>query len=234
MEVFECSWVTKDYNKNTRALNGLTFSVPDKGAVVGLLGTNGSGKTTLIKLLAGLLTPTSGRIRIFGKPVGAETKELVAYLPDANFLSEGFTVAQEVEYYKDFFADFDEGKAKTLLAEQGIDLKQKVKTLSKGNREKVGLLLTLSRKAKLFILDEPIAGVDPAARDYILKTILAHKNADATLLICTHLISDIEPILDYVIFLQNGQIVLEGDAEEIRTRENKSIDQLFREVFRWW
>lgn len=233
MNVFECYGLIKEYNKNTRALDGLNLSVPDKGAVVGLLGTNGSGKTTFIKLLAGLLTPTSGTVRVFGKFVDAETKESVAYLPDANFLSDGFTVKQEVEYYKDFFADFDEEKAKTLLAEQGIDLKQKVKTLSKGNREKVGLLLTLSRQAKLFILDEPIAGVDPAAREYILKTILAHKNADATLLICTHLIADIEPVLDRVIFLQNGRIVLEGDAEEIRARENKSIDQLFREVFRW-
>lgn len=230
--IFECLGLTKDY-KGVRALDNLTFAVPDKGCIVGLLGPNGSGKTTFIKLLAGLLVPTSGELRIADMPIGAQTKEIVAYLPDSNFLSEGFTVRQEVDYYKDFFADFDEQKAYGMIRELGVDPKKKVRELSKGTKEKLGLILTLSRAARLFILDEPIAGVDPAAREYILNTILAHKNADSTLIICTHLIGDIEPILDYVIFLQNGHIVLQGGANEIRKGEGKTIDMLFREVFRW-
>ena len=173
------------------------------------------------------------RIRIAGLPVGTETKSVVAYLPDSNFLSDGFTVQEEIQYYKDFFEDFDEEKAKTMIAELGVNPTQKVRALSKGTKEKLGLLLTLARNAKLFILDEPIAGVDPAARDYILKTIVSHKNADATMIICTHLIGDIEPVLDYVLFLQNGKVVLQGGANEIRKGEGKTIDQLFREVFRW-
>lgn len=230
--ILECMGLTKDY-KGIRALDNLTFSVPDRDCIVGLLGPNGSGKTTFIKLLTGLLTPTSGQIRIAGLPVGTETKSVVAYLPDSNFLSDGFTVQEEIQYYKDFFEDFDEEKAKTMIAELGVNPTQKVRSLSKGTKEKLGLLLTLARNAKLFILDEPIAGVDPAARDYILKTIVSHKNADATMIICTHLIGDIEPLLDYVLFLQNGKVVLQGGANEIRKGEGKTIDQLFREVFRW-
>ena len=230
--ILECMGLTKDY-KGIRALDNLTFSVPDRGCIVGLLGPNGSGKTTFIKLLTGLLTPTSGQIRIAGLPVGTETKSVVAYLPDSNFLSDGFTVQEEIQYYKDFFEDFDEEKAKTMIAELGVNPTQKVRALSKGTKEKLGLLLTLARNAKLFILDEPIAGVDPAARDYILKTIVSHKNADATMIICTHLNGDIEPVLDYVLFLQNGKVVLQGGANEIRKGEGKTIDQLFREVFRW-
>ena len=230
--ILECMGLTKDY-KGIRALDNLTFSVPDRGCIVGLLGPNGSGKTTFIKLLTGLLTPTSGQIRIAGLPVGTETKSVVAYLPDSNFLSDGFTVQEEIQYYKDFFEDFDEEKAKTMIAELGVNPPLKVRALSKGTKEKLGLLLTLARNAKLFILDEPIAGVDPAARDYILKTIVSHKNADATMIICTHLIGDIEPVLDYVLFLQNGKVVLQGGANEIRKGEGKTIDQLFREVFRW-
>lgn len=230
--VIECRGLTKDY-KNVRALDGLNFTVPDRGAVVGILGVNGSGKTTLIKLLAGLLTPTCGEVRVAGLPVGTETKGLVAYLPDSNFLSETFTVAQEVEYYADFFEDFDREKALTMIRELDLDMKRKVRALSKGNKEKLGLILTLSRNAKLFIFDEPIAGVDPAARDYIMSTILSRKSKDATMIICTHLIADIEPALDHVLFLKDGRIVLEGEAEEIRAREGKSIDGLFREVFKW-
>jgi ABC-2 type transport system ATP-binding protein len=230
--IFECMGLTKDY-KGLRALNDLTFAIPDRGGIVGLLGPNGSGKTTFIKLLTGLLTPTAGVLRIAGLPVGTETKSIVAYLPDSNFLSDSFTVKQEVEYYKDFFADFDEAKAWKMIEELGVNKTQKVRALSKGTQEKLGLILTLSRNAKLFILDEPLAGVDPAARDYILQTIVSHKNADATMIISTHLIGDIESVLDYVLFLQNGNIVLQGGAEEIRKGEGKTIDQLFREVFRW-
>ena len=230
--ILECMGLTKDY-KGIRALDNLTFSVPDRGCIVGLLGPNGSGKTTFIKLLTGLLTPTSGQIRIAGLPVGTETKSVVAYLPDSNFLSDGFTVQEEIQYYKDFFEDLDEEKPKTMNSDLAVNPTQKVRALSKGTKEKLGLLLTLARNAKLFILDEPIAGVDPAARDYILKTIVSHKNADATMIICTHLIGDIEPVLDYVLFLQNGKVVLQGGANEIRKGEGKTIDQLFREVFRW-
>lgn len=230
--ILECTGLTKDY-KGVRALNGLTFSVPDSGSIMGLLGTNGSGKTTLIKLLTGLLTPTQGDIRIAGKRVGTETKAMVAYLPDSNFLNDSFTVRQEVEYYRDFFSDFDEDRAWKMIEELGVNKTQRVRALSKGTKEKLGLILTLARNAKLYVFDEPIAGVDPAARDYILNTIVANKNPEATMIICTHLIGDIEPVLDYVMFLQGGNIVLQGVANDIRRGEGKTIDQLFREVFRW-
>ncbi|HIR22872.1 MAG TPA: ABC transporter ATP-binding protein [Candidatus Scatosoma pullicola] len=230
--ILDCVGLTKDY-KGVRALDNLNFSVPDAGQVVGLLGTNGSGKTTLIKLLAGLLTPTAGYVRIAGMPVGRETKEIVAYLPDTHFLNESFSVKDEVQYYKDFFADFDEVRAWKMIDELGVGRDQRVRALSKGNKEKLGLILTLSRNARLYIFDEPIAGVDPAARDYILRTILNNRAPGSTMVICTHLIGDIEPILDYVLFLQGGHIVLQGEANAIRKGEGKTIDQLFREVFRW-
>ena len=230
--ILDCVGLTKDY-KGVRALDNLNFSVPDAGQVVGLLGTNGSGKTTLIKLLAGLLTPTAGYVRIAGMPVGRETKEIVAYLPDTHFLNESFSVKDEVQYYKDFFADFDEVRAWKMIDELGVGRDQRVRALSKGNKEKLGLILTLSRNARLYIFDEPIAGVDPAARDYILRTILNNRAPGSTMLISTHLIGDIEPILDYVLFLQGGHIVLQGEANAIRKGEGKTIDQLFREVFRW-
>lgn len=230
--ILDCVGLTKDY-KGVRALDNLNFSVPDAGQVVGLLGTNGSGKTTLIKLLAGLLTPTAGYVRIAGMPVGRETKEIVAYLPDTHFLNESFSVKDEVQYYKDFFVDFDEVRAWKMIDELGVGRDQRVRALSKGNKEKLGLILTLSRNARLYIFDEPIAGVDPAARDYILRTILNNRAPGSTMVICTHLIGDIEPILDYVLFLQGGHIVLQGEANAIRKGEGKTIDQLFREVFRW-
>ena len=230
--ILDCVVLTKDY-KGVRALDNLNFSVPDAGQVVGLLGTNGSGKTTLIKLLAGLLTPTAGYVRIAGMPVGRETKEIVAYLPDTHFLNESFSVKDEVQYYKDFFADFDEVRAWKMIDELGVGRDQRVRALSKGNKEKLGLILTLSRNARLYIFDEPIAGVDPAARDYILRTILNNRAPGSTMVICTHLIGDIEPILDYVLFLQGGHIVLQGEANAIRKGEGKTIDQLFMEVFRW-
>ena len=230
--ILECTGLTKDY-KGLRALDHLTFSVPDKGCIVGLLGPNGSGKTTLIKLLTGLLTPTEGNIRVGGMTVGTETKAIVAYLPDSNFLSDGFTVKQEVEYYKDFFPDFDEKKAEKMISELGVNMGQKVRALSKGTKEKLGLILTLSRNAKLFILDEPIAGVDPAARDFILETVLANKPAHATIFLCTHLIADVEPILTHAIFLNRGRVVLDEDAEIVRSEKGKSLDEIFREVFRW-
>ena len=231
--VIECEALTKCYTKGICALKSLTFSVPDKGGVIALLGPNGSGKTTLIKLLTGLLSPTAGNVKIGGYPVGVETKSFVSYLSDAHSLNNKYTAIEQIEYFEDFFPDFDKAKALTMLRELGVDEKKKIKTLSKGTKEKLSLILTLSRNARLFILDEPIAGVDPAARDYILQTILAHKSSNSTMLISTHLISEIERYFDYVLFLKEGSIVLQGEAETIRQREGKSVDELFREVFRW-
>ncbi len=230
--IVECRNLTKRYGEIT-ALNAVNLSVPDAGGIVGLLGPNGSGKTTLIKLLMGLLTPTEGQCRIAGYPIGVETKALTSYLSDAHSLNQGYTVQQEIEYFYDFFLDFDKAKAEQMLLELGVPFKQKIKTLSKGTKEKLSLVLTLSRNAKLYILDEPIAGVDPAAREYIMKTILAHKSANATMILSTHLISEIEEYLDYVLFLKQGNIVLEGKTSDVREREGKTIDELFREVFRW-
>ncbi len=230
--IVTCKGITKIY-KDTCALNAVTFSIPDEGGIVGLLGPNGSGKTTLIKILTGLLTPNEGEALVAGKTIGVETKAIVSYLSDAHSLNESYTVEQELEYFSDFFLDFDLEKANKMIEELGIQKKKKIKTLSKGTKEKLSLILTLSRNAKLFVLDEPIAGVDPAARDYILNTIIAHKNQNATMIISTHLISEIEQYFDYVLFLKEGHIALEGKAEEIRAREGKTIDALFREVFRW-
>lgn len=231
-EIIQCENLTKCYGES-RALNRLNFSIPDNGGIVGLLGPNGSGKTTLIKLLTGLLAATEGRVKVAGKEIGVETKAIVSYLSDAHALNENYTVKQEIEYFVDFFDDFDKEKAEKMIRELGIDEKKKVKTLSKGTKEKLSLVLTLSRNARLFILDEPIAGVDPAARDYILETILSHKLANSTMLISTHLISEIEQYFDYIIFLKEGEVVLHGETESIRQREGKTIDALFREVFRW-
>ncbi len=230
--IIECVNLSKNY-KDIRALHYLNFAIPDKGGIIGLLGPNGSGKTTFIKLLTGLLTPTEGRVRIAGYPVGVETKSIVSYLSDAHSLNESLTVTGELDYFEDFFLDFDRPKAEGMIAELGINPNQKVRTLSKGTKEKLSLILTLSRNARVFILDEPIAGVDPAARDYILEKILAHRNADSTMIISTHLIAEIEEYFDYVLFLKQGCVVLHGEAEEIRQREGKSIDALFREVFKW-
>ncbi len=230
--IIECENLTK-YYKELCALDHLNFSIPDKGGVIGLLGPNGSGKTTFIKLLTGLLTPTEGSVRIAGYPIGVETKAIVSYLSDAYPLNESYTVLQQIEYFEDFFSDFDREKALQMVQELGVAEKQRIKTLSKGTKEKLSLILTLSRNARLFILDEPIAGVDPAARDYILQTILAHKSANSTMIISTHLISEIEEYFDYVLFLRQGQVVLQGATDEIRAREGKTIDALFREVFRW-
>lgn len=230
--IIECKNLTKEY-EGFCALNNLQLAVPHKGGIVGLLGPNGSGKTTLIKLLTGLLTPTEGTVAIADKPVGVETKSIVSYLSDMHALNNNYTVRQEIEYFSDFFDDFDKEKALRMMCELGVDERKKVKALSKGTKEKLALILTLSRNAKLYILDEPIAGVDPAARDYILQTILANKARNATMLISTHLISEIEQYFDYIIFLKEGNVVLQGDREEICAREGKTIDGLFREVFKW-
>ncbi len=224
--------VTKIYDQ-TRALDCLTLEIPDQGGVVGLLGPNGSGKTTLIKLLVGLLTPTEGEVEILGERIGVKTKSMVSYLSDFHALNDKYTVLQEIEYFSDFFSDFDREKALSTLKELGVDENKKIKTLSKGTKEKISLILALSRNARLFVLDEPIAGVDPAAREYVLQTILSHKDKNATMLISTHLISEIEKYFNYVVFLKDGKLVMQGDTQEMIAREGKSIDELFREVFRW-
>ena len=230
-EIVRCTELSKNYGKIT-ALNNISFTL-ESGKIVGLLGPNGSGKTTLIKLLNGLLTPTRGEILVDGHKVGTETKKLVAYLPDNSYLNSWMTVRQIVNYFADFYEDFRPEVAYEMLARLDISPNRKLKTLSKGNKEKVCLILVMSRKAKLYVLDEPIAGVDPAARDYVISTIINNYNPEATVVISTHLIADIEQVLDEVIFLKNGSIVLQKTVDEIRTEHEKSVDELFREVFKW-
>ena len=230
-ELICCKDLIKNYGSVT-ALNSVNLTL-ESGKIVGLLGPNGSGKTTLIKLLNGLLTPSRGLITIDGRLVGPKTKAMVAYLPDNSYLNSWMTVKQIVEYFADFYEDFRPEVAYEMLNRLGIAPDKKLKTLSKGNKEKVCLILVMSRSARLYILDEPIAGVDPAARDYVISTILNNDNPQATVLISTHLISEIEQILDEVIFLKEGSIVLHKTMDEIREEYGKSVDELFREVFKW-
>lgn len=230
-ELVSCKNLTKNYGSKT-ALNDISFTL-ESGKIVGLLGPNGSGKTTLIKLLNGLLTPTKGEILIDGKQIGVETKKIVSYLPDNSYLNSWMTVKQIVAYFADFYEDFRPELAFEMLARLDIAPESRLKTLSKGNKEKVCLILVMSRNARLYVLDEPIAGVDPAARDYVISTIINNYNPNATVIISTHLISDIEQILDEVLFLKNGNIVLQNTVDEIRTEHGKSVDELFREVFKW-
>ena len=230
-ELLVCKNLTKKYG-NVTALNSVNITL-ESGKIVGLLGPNGSGKTTLIKILNGLLTPTEGRVLIDGELPGVETKKIVAYLPDNVYLNSWMTVTQIVDYFKDFYADFREELAYQMLERLDISPDRKLKALSKGNKEKVCLILTMSRNAKLYVLDEPIAGVDPAARDYVISTIINNYNPDATVLISTHLIADIEQVLDEVVFIQNGQVLLQKSVDAIREENGKSVDELFREVFKW-
>ena len=230
-EVLRLENLTKQYGALV-ALNSVNLTL-ESGRIVGLLGPNGSGKTTLIKLINGLLTPTSGSLTVCGYKPGVKTKELVAYLPDNSFLNTWMRVEQIVNFYADFYADFHPDRAYEMLAKLGISPKMRLKTLSKGNKEKVCLILVMSRQARLYVLDEPIAGVDPAARDYVLSTIINNYNPEATVLISTHLIADIEQILDEVLFIHQGNVFLHKTVEEIRAENGKSVDELFREVFRW-
>ncbi|MDE6980858.1 MAG: ABC transporter ATP-binding protein [Lachnospiraceae bacterium] len=213
------------------ALRNVNLAI-ESGHIVGLLGPNGSGKTTLIKLINGLLTPTQGELYINQNPVGVESKKIVSYLPDHTYLDSGLRIREIISYFKDFYEDFDENRAYDMLSKMRINPGDKLKTMSKGTKEKVQLILVMSRRAKLYVLDEPIAGVDPAARDYILDIILSNYEEDATILISTHLITDIENILDQVIFLKQGEISLISSVDDIRGRQGKSVDALFREVFR--
>mgnify|MGYP001623942494 FL=1 len=230
MALLEVNHITKSYGKN-KVLDDVTFNI-EKGKIVGILGPNGSGKTTLIKLINDLLKEDRGTIKIDGLNKGVETKKIVSYLPDKNYLNQNMTVLELLNYFKDFYEDFRINKAKELINKLHLDLNQELKTMSKGTKEKVQLILVMSRKAKLYILDEPIGGIDPAARDYIIDTILTNFNDDASLLISTHLISDLEKVLDEVIFLKNGKVVRTGSTDNIRKETNKSINDLFREEFK--
>ena len=212
------------------ALKGISFQV-GRGRILGLLGPNGSGKTTLIKLINGLLLPTQGELFIGGHHPGIETRRIISYLPDRNFLDGDMDFNACCALFRDFYADFDERKAREMLHNLGVNPKARFKTLSKGNREKVQLILVMSRQAELYVLDEPIAGVDPATRDYILQTIIANYNPGATVIISTHLIADVEKILDDVLFLKSGQIALYDSADDVRNKQNRSIDEVFRAVF---
>ncbi|MBJ8325613.1 ABC transporter ATP-binding protein [Streptococcus pacificus] len=229
-DLLQLHHVTKNYGKFT-ALEDITLNLP-AGKIIGLLGPNGSGKTTLIKLINGLLQPTNGDIVIDGFRPSVESKKIISYLPDTTYLQDNMKVEDLLILFKDFYDDFDSNRATTLLNDLNISLNQKLKNLSKGNKEKVQLILVMSRKAKLYVLDEPIGGVDPAARDYILKTIINNYSEDASVIISTHLIADIEPILDEVVFIQNGNIVLQGNADDLREEHGKSVDAIFRETFK--
>ena len=229
-ELIEITGLTKAYDANHVAVNNVSLTLP-RGKIVGLLGPNGSGKTTLIKMLNGLLTPTQGSIRIGGQPVGVETKAHVAYLPDRTYLSGNKKVTQILDFFCDFYADFSRERAVGMLQSLGVDPNARMGTLSKGTKEKVQLILVMSRQADLYLLDEPIAGVDPAARDYILRTILNNYNPGASMLISTHLIGDIEQVLDEVIFMRYGHLVLYTSVNNIREQHGKSVDAYFREVF---
>ncbi len=221
--------LTKVYG-NTLAVNNLNLTI-QRGKIIGLLGPNGSGKTTLIKIINGLLTPTAGSILINGMAPGPETKARIAYLPERTYLQSGMKVCDLVDFFEDFYADFDKNRAFSMLSALNIQPTAQLKTLSKGTKEKVQLILVMSRHADLFILDEPIAGVDPAARDYILNTIITNYNENASILLSTHLISDIENILDEVIFIRNGQVITHMPVDRIREEYGQSVDAYFRRVF---
>ena len=228
--ILQCRDLSKNF-QGTVALNNVNLEV-ERGRIVGLLGPNGSGKTTLIKLANGLLQPSRGQILIDGKEPGIETKKIVSYLPERTYLSEWMTVRQVIDFFADFYADFNRDKAYDMLQRLGLQTTARLKTLSKGTKEKVQLILVMSREAQLYLLDEPIGGVDPAARDYILHTIIGNYNPDSTVIISTHLISDIETVLDDVIFISAGQVVLQSNVDDIRETQGKTVDALFREVFR--
>lgn len=230
MSVLECKGLTKRYGR-TLALDDVSFTL-EEGRIVGLLGPNGSGKTTFIKLCNGLLTPSSGELRICGYAPGKESKALVSYLPDRPYLPNWMDVTQALDMYEDFYADFDRKRALEMLAHLGIMEKQRIRQMSKGTKEKVQLILVMSRAAKLYLLDEPIGGVDPATRDYILKTIITNYEPQSTVVISTHLIADVEQALDQVIFIDHGRIVLQSDTDLIRAEKGMSVDALFREVFK--
>ena len=230
MKLLEINNLNKSFD-NKEILKDINLSI-QSGKIIGLLGKNGVGKTTLIKLINDLLTPTSGEILIKDQKIGVETKKVISYLPERTYLNKQMKVSEVISYFEDFYDNFDSKKAKKLLKDLDLDINQKLSKMSKGMQEKVQLVLVMSRSADLYILDEPLGGVDPATRDYILDTILSNFNENASVIISTHLISDIEKILDEVIFIDKGQIVLQSDADKLRNKENASIDEIFRRMFR--
>lgn len=230
MELLECKHVYKQFG-NKQVLKDVNITIP-RGKIVGLLGKNGMGKSTLIKLVNDLLTPTAGEVLVNGKAVGVESKKVISYLPERTYLDKSMKVRQAIRYFEEFYEDFDAGRAKALVKDLDLDMDCKIAKMSKGMQEKLQLILVMCRKAQLYILDEPLGGVDPATRDYILDTILCNFNEGASVVISTHLIADIERILDEVIFINQGQIVLSSTADELRQKENASIDEVFRRMFR--
>ena len=230
MKILEIRDLNKNFD-NEKILKDINLSITE-GKIVGLLGKNGAGKTTLIKLINDLLTPTTGEILVKGKRVGVESKKVISYLPERTYLNKQMKVSEIINYFKDFYNDFSDKKAKKLLKDLDLDINSKIAKMSKGMQEKLQLVLVMSRNADLYILDEPLGGVDPATRDYILDTILSNFNEKASIIISTHLISDIERILDEVIFIDKGKIILQSDADKLRTKENTSIDEIFRRMFK--
>ena len=230
--ILVCKDLCKSYKGKPGVINGLNLFVPG-GKIVGLLGPNGCGKSTLIKMVCGLLSPDSGEIEVCGEGRSESTNSLISYLPERSYFNVWMKVDELISYFTEFYPDFDAEVARRMLSELGIDSKSRLKTLSKGTKEKVQLIMVMARRARLYLLDEPIAGVDPAARDYILSTIIGNYNPDATVIITTHLIHDIEPVLDEFVFLGNGgEIIMSGNCDETRAAHGKSLDELFREVFR--
>jgi len=230
MELVECKKLCKSYDEK-QALKDVNLKIP-KGKIIGLLGKNGTGKTTLIKLINDLLTPTSGEVLIKGKKPGVESKDIIAFLPERTYLDREMSVKDAIKYFEEFYTNFDSQKAVKLLKDLDLDMNSKISKMSKGMQEKLQLILVMSRNAELYILDEPLGGVDPATRDYILDTILSNFCEGASIIISTHLIADIERILDEVIFIDKGEIVLTSSADELRNKENASIDEIFRRYFK--
>ena len=230
MELLEIENLSKSFD-DKKILDNINIKIP-KGKIVGLLGKNGAGKTTLIKLINDLLTPTSGEILVNGNKVGVESKKIISYLPERSYLNKQMKVSEVIEYFSLFYDNFDSDKAKKLLKDLDLDINQKLSKMSKGMQEKVGLVLVMSRNASLYILDEPLGGVDPATRDYILDTILSNFNENASVIISTHLIADIERILDEVIFIDKGKVIIQSDADKLRNKEKASIDEIFRRMFK--
>ena len=230
MELLECKNLCKEFD-NKPILQDINLKIP-RGKIIGLLGKNGAGKTTLIKLINDLLTATSGEVLINGEKPGVHSKEIIAYLPERTYLDKGMTVNQAIKYFEEFYKNFDSEKAKKLLKDLGLDINSKISKMSKGMQEKLQLILVMSRDADLYILDEPLGGVDPATRDYILDTILSNFREGASVIISTHLISDVERILDEIIFVDQGKIVLTSSADELRNKEKASIDEVFRRYFK--
>ena len=230
MELLECKHLYKEFD-NKQILKDINLKIP-RGKIIGLLGKNGMGKTTLIKLINDLLVPTSGEILINGEKPGVKSKEIISYLPERTYLDKEMTIKQVIKYFEEFYKNFDTQKAIKLLKDLNLDINKKISKMSKGMQEKLQLILVMSRNAELYVLDEPLGGVDPATRDYILDTILSNFSEGASVIISTHLISDIERILDEVIFIDNGEIILTSSADELRKKEKLSIDEIFRRYFK--